>query len=91
MYPVQVDLASKETVVQTNDHIINFRVSNPESDKVVMKIYNERNIKVFHRRTKKNIDVSIKCDMQNCTSGTYTAVIERNGEQELRKEFKIEN
>ena len=91
MYPVPVDIVSHATIVQPNDHMINFRISNPESDKIVMKIYNEKNVKVFHRRTKRNINLSIKCDMQNCTTGKYTAVVERNGLQELREEFIIEN
>jgi hypothetical protein len=81
----------KVTIVQPSDHMINFRVANPLSDKVVMKIYNEKRVKVFHRSTKKDKDMSIKCDMTNCDSGLYTCVVLRNGQEELRKQFTIQN
>jgi hypothetical protein len=89
--PLTIEQQFRATIVQPGTHMINFRVSNPESDKVVMKIYNEKKVKVFHRATKKNVDLSIKCDMTNCDSGIYTCVIIRNGQEELRKQFMILN
>ncbi len=81
----------KVSVLQPSTHMINFRVANPTSDKVVMKIYNEDHVKIFHKVTKKNRDLSIKCDMANVESGVYTAVVLRNGEEEVRKQFIILN
>ena len=81
----------KVSIVQPNAHFINFRVANPTSDKVVMKIYNENKVKVFHRSTKKDASMSIKCDMTNCESGIYTCVVLRNGQEEARKQFVILN
>ncbi len=81
----------KATIVQPSDHMINFRVTNPSSEKVVMKIYNERKVKVFHRSTKSSKDLSIKCDMTNVDSGIYTCVVLRNGQEEVRKQFIILN
>jgi len=81
----------KASIVQPSAHFINFRVANPTSDKVVMKIYNEKKVKVFHRATKKDVDLSIKCDLSNCVSGIYTCVVLRNGKEEVRKQFVILN
>ena len=88
---LSIEQQFRAMIVQPGDHIIDFRVSNPESDKVVMKIYNEKKVKVFHRSTKKNVDLSIKCDMTNCDTGIYTCVIIRDGQEELRKQFMILN
>ncbi len=88
---LSIEQQFRALIVQQDSHMINFRVSNPESDKVVMKIYNEGNEKVFHRVIKKNVVMVIKCDMKNCDSGIYTCVIERNGMLELRKQFIILN
>lgn len=81
----------KVSLVQPSNNMINFRVSNPSSDKVIMKIYNEDHVKVFHKSTKKNADLSIKCDMKNVESGIYTAVVLRDGKEEVRKQFIIVN
>jgi hypothetical protein len=81
----------KAMIVQPSTHMINFRVANPSSDKIVMKIYNDKKVKVFHRVTKKNAELSIKCDMNNVESGVYTAVVLRNGQEEIRKQFIILN
>ena len=79
----------KANIIQPSMHILNFRIANPAADKVVMKIYNEKKVKVFHRSTKKIKELSIRCNMQNCSPGLYTCVIERNGKEELRKKFSV--
>jgi hypothetical protein len=75
----------KVWVIQPDANIIKFRVNNPNEEKVVMKIYNDKKVKVFHRTIKNENKQSISCDMSNCGSGTYTCVVERNGREELRK------
>ena len=89
--PLPVKQEFKAEIVQPSAHFINFRVANPTSDKVVMKIYNEKNVKVFHRATKNPKEMSIKCDMNYVDSGVYTCVILRNGQEELRKQITILN
>lgn len=79
----------KATIAQPNSSMINFRVANPFSDKVVLKIYNEKKVKVFHRSTKSSKDMSLKCDMSQVDSGIYTCVVIRNGQEEVRKQFVI--
>jgi hypothetical protein len=87
--PVKTEF--KAAIVQPSAHFIHFSVANPSSDKVVMKIYNDKNVKVFHRRTKNEKEWSIRCDMRNAESGIYTCVVERNGKEELCKQFIIMN
>ena len=81
----------KDSIVQPSHEIINFRIANPAADKVVMKIYNDKKVKVFHRSTKTTKDLSIKCDMSNVVSGVYTCVVLRNGKEEVRKQVVILN
>jgi len=81
----------KASIVQPTSSVINFRVANPASDKIVMKIYNEKKVKVFHRATKSVKDYSVKCDMSQVNSGIYTCVVLRNGKEEVRKQILIMN
>jgi hypothetical protein len=75
----------KACIVHPSANFIDFRVANPASEKVVLKIYNDKKVKIFHRTIRKNVEMSIKCDMSNCGAGTYTCVVERNGQEELRQ------
>jgi len=81
----------KAMIAQLNNHMINFRVANPSSDKVVMKIYNEKKVKVFHKVIKNKLEYSVRCDMTNVDSGIYTCVVLRNGQEETRKQIIILN
>jgi len=87
--PLSVKEQFKAFIIQPGEDLIKFRVTNPSLDKVVLKIYNDKNVKVFHRSTKKDKVYSIGCDMRNCESGVYTCVVERNGQVELRKQVTI--
>jgi hypothetical protein len=87
--PLPTEKMFKVSILQPSVHMINFRVANPSSDKVVMKIYDEKNVKVMHKVTKTNKDYSLKCDMTNIEPGIYTAVVVRNGQEEARKQFII--
>ncbi len=81
----------KVNIFQPGTDMISFRVANPEADKVVLKIYNEDHVKVFHRVIKRKVDMSLKCDMSNCKSGIYTCVVIRNGKEESSKKLVIIN
>lgn len=87
--PEKIEFKAK--VFQPGSSAIGFRIANPSSDKVVLKLYNEKHVKVFHKVVKKNINLSVKCDLANAASGIYTAVVFRNGKEEIRKEFVILN
>jgi hypothetical protein len=87
--PLPAEKELKVTISQPGAHMVNFRIANPKADKVVMKIYDEKNIKVLHRTTKTARDYSLKCDLTNCDPGIYTAVIEHNGQEEARKQILI--
>lgn len=75
----------KVWVIQPEANIIKFRLKNPAEEKVVLKIYNDKKVKVFHRVVKNEKEVSISCDMSNCGTGTYTCVVEKNGNEVARK------
>jgi len=65
--------------------VVKFTVKNPESEKVVMKIYNDEMAKIFQRTVKNEKEVNISADLSKCESGTYTCVVDRNGKEEVRK------
>jgi len=75
----------KVWVLQPGSDAIKFRVTNPAEEKIVLKIYNDKKEKVFHRTIKNKKAASILCDMSKCKDGTYTCVVLRNGQEELRK------
>jgi hypothetical protein len=75
----------KVWVLQPGSDVIKFRVTNPAEEKIVLKIYNDKKEKVFHRTIKNEKATSILCDMSKCADGTYTCVVLRNGQEELRK------
>lgn len=86
---VPSDLAFDATVnLQVND-IIEFRVDKPAGDKVVLKIYSERNNKVYQRTLRKEKGIELNCDMSQMGKGTYICVIERNGEEVVRKAITV--
>ena len=83
--PLHKEASFNVAIVQPSADVINFRISNPENEKVVLKIYNGKKIKVFHKNVKSYTELSVKCDLSNCEAGSYTAVVEKNGEETLRK------
>ncbi len=83
--PATAEQIFKVWVIQQDANLIKFRVHNPSEEKVVLKIYNDKNVKVFHRTVKSEKDMSIIADMTNCGAGTYTCVVLRNGQEEVRK------
>lgn len=87
--PVAEEQAFKAWIIQPDAHIIKFRVKNPDEEKVVLKIYNDRNVKVFHRTIKSAKEQSINCEMSNCGPGTFTCVVLRNGHEEYVKTITL--
>jgi len=79
----------KVWVIQPDANIIKFRVKNPAEEKVVLKIFNDKKVKIFHRTVKNSKELSISCDMSNCGTGTYTCVVESNGREMVRKPITL--
>lgn len=87
---VPSELAFKATVnLQVND-IIEFRVEKPAGEKVVLKIYRHNNNKIYQKTLRKQKGIELNCDMSQMGKGTYTCVIERNGEEVVRKAITLE-
>ena len=86
---VPSELAFDATVnLQVND-IIEFRVEKPAGEKVILKLYGKKNNKVYQRTLRKEKGIAVNCDMSQMDKGTYIAVIEREGEEVLRKEITL--
>jgi hypothetical protein len=79
----------KAWVNHTSADIIKFRVVNPSEEKVVLKIYSEKNNKIYHRNIKSEKGLEINCDMSDFGKGTYTCVVERNGREVVRKPITL--
>lgn len=69
--------------------IIMFRVIKPTEEKVVLKIYGEKNNKIFQRKIKSEKGLEVNCDMSDFGTGTYTCVVERNGREVVRKSITL--
>ena len=81
--PKQVEFSAAVNLEAGN--VIAFRYEKAPSDKVALKIYNENDIRVFHRRVKKINGLELNCDMSQMEKGSYTAVVEKNGREVIRK------
>ncbi len=86
---ISKDLAFEATVNLQVDNIIEFRVAKPAGDVVILKIYGEHNNKIYQRKLRKEAGLELNCDMTKYGKGNYTAVIERNGVEVLRKAITL--
>ena len=73
--------------VQTDTLI--FRITNPDKDKVMVKVYSDHNTKVLNYNLGHQDAVRVLYLMKNMRPCTYIAVVERNGEEVLRKEVEL--
>lgn len=80
----------KVWVNQPAGDIIKFRVIKPAKEKVVLKIYGEKNNKIYQRTIKNDTGLEVSCDMSEFSNGTYTCVVERNGKEVARKAITLE-
>lgn len=70
-------------------NIIEFRVVNPDHEKVTFKIYADKNNKIYERTLKSDDGIRIGCDMTDFNRGTYVCVIEKNGQEVDRKAITL--
>lgn len=73
------------SVARASQDLVRFSVQNPNQEKVILKVYNEDNAKIYQKTVKKEKTANIGCDMSKAEKGTYTFVIQRNGKEEVRK------
>ena len=86
---ISKDLAFEATVNLQVDNIIEFRVAKAAGDIVVLKIYGDHNNKIYQRKLRKEEGLELNCDMSEYGKGTYTAVVERNGVEVVRKAITL--
>jgi len=75
------------SVTKLDNNVIKFGVNNPNEEKVIIKIYNDDMVKVFHRTIKSKKQMNLGCDLSNLEAGTYTCIVNRNGKEEVRKQI----
>lgn len=73
------------SVTKAGNDLVKFSVQNPAQEKVVLKVYNDDQAKVFQKTVKKQKSANIGCDMSKAEKGTYTFIIQRNGKEEVRR------
>lgn len=79
------EVAFQAAVNARAGNVIEFRVAKPTGEKVVLMIYAKDNNKVYQRTLHTDKPVELNCDMKDFGKGTYTCVIERNGQEVVRK------
>jgi hypothetical protein len=68
------------TVKVKLSEVIEFTVNNPSSEKVTLTIIGEGNNKLFERKVSGDKALRIDCNMKDFGKGTYTCLVEKNGE-----------
>ena len=68
---------------------LTFTILNPDYDKVVVKVFSDHDVKVMQYSMGKKEAVRLNYLMENMRPCTYTAVVERNDKEVLRKEVEM--
>ena len=64
---------------------LHFIILNPAKDKVVVKVYSDRNVKVMQTSIGRKEAVHVSYLMENMRRTSYTAIVERNDKEVARK------
>jgi hypothetical protein len=70
------------------NNIIEFRMVKENDEKITLKIYNDKGVKLFHRNFRKANGFELDCDLSNLRNGNYTFVVEKDNQEILRKVFQ---
>jgi hypothetical protein len=77
------------SVTKASPDMIRFNVQNPAQEKIVLKVYNDDNVKVYQKTVRKEKGINIGCDMSKAEKGTYTFIIKRNGKEEIKRSITL--
>lgn len=69
------------------NNIVEFRMLKTNDEKITLKVYSDRGVKIYHRNFKKASGLELDCDLSALRDGKYTFVIEKNNREILRKVF----
>ena len=64
---------------------LHFIILNPAKDKVIVKVYSDRNVKVMQTSIGRKEAVHVTYLMENMRKAKYTAIVERNDQEVARK------
>lgn len=64
---------------------LHFIILNPDREKVVLKVYSDRNVKVMQTSLGRKEAVHVSYLMENMREASYTAIVESNGREVARK------
>jgi len=69
------------------DNIIEFRMVKANNEKITLKVYSDKGVKIYHRNFKKVNGLELDCDLSALRDGNYTFVIEKDKKEILKKVF----
>lgn len=70
------------------NNIIEFRMVKENDEKVTLKIYNEKGVRLYQKNFRRAAGFELDCDLSNLSDGAYTFVVEKDKEEILRKVFQ---
>jgi hypothetical protein len=70
------------------NNIVEFRMLKENDEKVTLKVYSDKGVKIFHRNFRKATGLELDCDLSNLRDGEYTFVIEKEGKEIAKKVFE---
>jgi hypothetical protein len=72
---------------QYRNNIVEFRMLKENNDKVTLKVYSDKGVKIYQRNFRKAKSLELDCDLSNLRDGEYTFVIEKDGREIMKKAF----
>ena len=82
------DTSFKALINKYPKNVVELRMQKAPGDEVKLTVYDEKGLKLYNRRVKKHNVVELDMDLSNLENGTYTFVVEKNGEVVLEKEIE---
>lgn len=77
--------AFKACINKYRNDVVEFRIDKPDADVVWFLIKDEAGTTLYKRKVKKHNTVEMDFDISKVPSGKYQYIIERNGEEYLKK------
>jgi hypothetical protein len=70
------------------NNIVEFRMLKENDEKITLKVYSDKGVKIFHRNFRKATSLELDCDLSNLRNGEYTFVVEKEGKEIVKKVFE---
>ena len=70
------------------NNIVEFRMPKENDEKVTLKVYSDKGVKIYHRNFRKATGLELDCDLSDLRDGQYTFVVEKDGKEIMKKVFE---